>query len=297
MLPQSLVAVLVILGAVPAPAVGQTKLEWKFNKGDVFYQKSDTMVKQAMTIMGMKIDQDMDNSTIASFTVVDKLNDGSVVLEQKIEEIGVKNAGVGAPIGQMLQQMKGASFKITLSPKLKVTKFEGYEDLMKKIGGDDPVAGRMLRAMMTEDTLKKSVEEAFAFVPDAPVKKGDSWERQMEVPLGPLGALNATNKYTYEGQEKGLEKISVVSNMKYTAPKDGDGGLPFKISKGDLKADNAKGTIYFDAAKGRLAESEMKMKLKGSLTISAMGNELTMDMEQDQTVKITVTTEKPKPRP
>jgi hypothetical protein len=148
--------------------------------------------------------------------------------------------------------------------------------------------------MMTEDTMKKSAEEAFNFLPEKPVSKGEKWQRKLEVPLGPLGSLASIHNYTYEGMENKLAKISVTATMTYNPPKaDAGGQLPFQITKGNLKADDAKGTILFDPAAGRLASSSMTMRIKGSLTISAMGQELAMDMDQNQDVKIEVSDKPP----
>jgi hypothetical protein len=298
MLRQVYCGILLLLAAA-APAAAQTKLEWKFNEGDKFYQETTTVLNQTLKVMDQQIKQDMENTTVASFSVLKKNADGSLVVEQKIESIKSKNTGGVAPVGNIFRQMEGTTFRITFSPKMEITKFEGYNELIKKIGGDDAAVGKLIRSMMSEETLKHSVEEAFRFLPDGPVSKGATWQRKQAVPLGPLGNLNATNTYTYDGPAtldgKTLEKISFAPSITYQAPKGDVAGLPFQITAGNMKAEDAKGTMYFDAAAGRLVQSETKMRLKGSLTVSASGQKMTMDLDQEQTSKIRITTTNPVP--
>src|SRR5262249_24469090 len=189
----------------------------------------------------------------------------------------VKNAA-GAPGGtddKFNQQLVGATFKVTVNPKGEVTKFEGYDDLMKKLVGDDANGRKVFQAIMPEEAFKRSAAEAFAFLPDQPVKTGAQWERKLETSLGPLGSFSTKRQYTYEGQEqadnKTLEKITFTASTAYTPRKPGDTTFPFQVSKGDLKVEDLKGVIYFDAAAGRLVRSESSMKVRGNVTIVISG--------------------------
>ena len=148
-------------------------------------------------------------------------------------------------------------------------------------------------------SLKKSIEESFAFLQDD-TKMGKPWTREYTVGLGPLGSVNATHTYNYEGNlSRGgqmLAKIGVVATVSYQAPKgEAASGLGFQITKGELKADNAKGTIWFDAQNGRLVESDMKMHLKGNLTVSANGQDFPMEMDQQQSIRVRISKDPPAP--
>jgi hypothetical protein len=279
------------------PASAQTQLKWNFQENAKFYQRTDTALKQSMRVMGRDTKQEMNYVTVLSSTVLRKSPDGSVVLEQKIEAMEPKKAEGGEAAAGVLAELVGSSFRITLSPQMQVMKFEGYEDLVKKLSRDDPTATKTVRAMMPEETLRRSAEEAFAFLPEGKVNRGDKWERRLTVPLGPLGNLAAVYQYTYEGPERvdgqTLEKIAVTANLTYQAPKGEGAGLPFQVTKSDLRAETASGSIYFDATRGRLVRSSMTLRLKGTLTISAMGQEFPLEMEQDQTVRMVLSDQNP----
>jgi hypothetical protein len=208
----------------------------------------------------------------------------------------VKGA-TGAPIPD--DKLQGATFTLTLNPKLEVTKLEGYNDLIKKLAGDDANVLKTVKSILSEELLMKSAKEAFAFLPAKQVKEGDTWgkDHTVKMPLGPLGTLETTSLYKYEGKgklnDKEYDKISFTTTVEYSAPKE-DQGLAFKVTKGELKADNAKGTIYFDNTTGRLVQYEMTLNLTGTLTLSI--NNVPLDTKitkQEQSVKVTLLAENP----
>jgi len=295
MLKRCWIGVLVSLAAVALPAQGQVKMEWKFKEGDKFYLENTTVQKQTIEVLGQKIEQETENTTVTSFTVLKKEKD-STVIEQKIESVKVTSkGGLGGAMDKVAEQMKGATFKFTLDNKGQISKFEGFDEFIKKIAGDDAATAQIMKLVLNEDTVKQSASEAFGFLPEKAVSKGDKWKKEMIIPMGPLGSFKAEQDYTYLGEAKDGQEIGVASKMTYTAPKDNAGGvLPFKVTKGDFKTEEAKGTIVFDAAAGRLVREEMKMKLKGSMTIEAMGQTADMKMEQESTTKIRLLDKPPK---
>jgi len=279
--------VLVLLG-VAAPAQAQVKLEWKFKKGETYYVENKTDLKQTIDVMGMSVKQDMTNTTLASFAVKD-VSESNVVLEQKILDVKVKSSGgLGGGADKMTEKMKGAVFTITMSPNGKISKFEGYEDLIKRIAAENEEAGKLVKLMLTEETMKKGAEEAFGFLPNKAVDKGEKWKSSLTVPMGPIGTFKAENSYTYQGKSADGDEIAVAASMTYMPPKGDGGDLPFKVVKGDLKSEGAKGTIIFDREKGRMVRYTMNMVLKGSLTMEVQGNQIQMDMVQDQKSTIRV---------
>jgi hypothetical protein len=288
-------AAVLALGLLSLPVSAEVTLEWKFKEGDKFYLQTDSNLAQTITSAGTEVKQQIDQSMVSSFTVKKKNADGSLVLEQKIENVTVKTSGPGTMETKPPEGLKGAVFTITVNPKWKITKFEGYDALVKKLSGEDPAVDRLIRAFLPEEILKASAEEAFGFLPDKRVKKGDSWERELVYPLGPLGTLTATNKYTDEDKNKekvagkDVERITAAMTIKYQKPElkkpeEAAGALGLQILEGDLKAKDAKQTIYFDPAAGRLVKSETKLRVEGMLTYSAVGKKTEMEIKQEQTI-------------
>ncbi len=290
-------SVFLIVGGLAAPAAGQVTLEWKFNQGDTFLLESVSSFKQTLTTQGKESKQDFEMIAVLGFTVKER-NDNGVVLEQRIEHLSAKSGGTGVTDEKVVKQLIGATFTITLSPKMEITKFEGYDQLIKRLAGDETVQ-QTIKAVLTEDAMKKSVREALAFLPGKPVEKGAKWEVKSEEPLGPLGTLTRTIQYTYAGPDKfeGKEahKITFTGSVTYAVPK-ADATAPIQIAKGKIEADGLKGTIFFDAAAGRLLASETQMRLKGDLTLTISGTTIETKMQQELTNKTRLLGQKPAPK-
>src|SRR5262249_51397983 len=144
-----------------------------------------------------------------------------------------------------------------------------------------------LQAVLPKETLMKSACEAFGFLP---AKDEKTWTREFATPLGPLGALTVKNTYQDESDDqldgKAVRKISFDSTITYSPPSAEPTAAPqaaFRVVKGELKrADQNKGTIYFDAAAGRLAAMNQQIKLKGQLSLILQGTRIDAQVDQDQ---------------
>jgi hypothetical protein len=301
-------ALLLLVAAFPAPAdEAAVKLEWKLKKGDTFFLKTDSIVKQTMRTpsLNKELKLETEQTTVFSVTVRDVASDKSVVLEYKIEGATAKSSTAGSAAAadeKLNQQLVGATFTVTLGPKGEVTKFEGYDGLVKKFAGDDKNAEKLVRAVLSEAELKARATDALGFLPDGPVKDGAKWERTSTLPFGPLGSFDLVRKYTYNGPAKApsgkaQEQILYQVEAKYSAPAKAEKApaLPFQVVKGDLKAENFKGVIFFDAAAGRLDYTDMTVILKGTVTFGGPGQGGNIDTEVtvDQVVRTAVSDKNP----
>jgi hypothetical protein len=278
-------AVLLLVGA-SGPAHAAVKLDWKFKEGDKFYFENKTQLKQTVEAMGQKIKFDMDTTMVTRYTVKKKTQD-AMVLESKIETVKIKSDSDAArEMEKVLDNLKGASFTITLSSTGKIQKFEGYEDLIKKIAKQDENAAKMFKGIMAESTFKQEVEDYFFFGPDKAVDKGDAWKKTQKVSMGPLGNMKAVNQYTYKGKTKEGEQIDMTAKLTYEPPQGNNQAFPLKITKGDFKSTSYKGTLWFDAARGRLVRYQVNTMIKAQLTAEVMNQ--TIDMSLDQTVQGTI---------
>jgi hypothetical protein len=282
MIRSSRLVVLVVSATVALPAYGQVMLAWKFKEGDKFYVEDVSTMKQKIGFMGMGFEQSNKTTMVTSYTVTRKVGD-EVTLVQKIEGVDVKSqGGLGGDLDKMMEKLKGATFTLTLGPRGKIERFEGYAEFIKKIAGRNEEAARMVKLMVTEAVLKRGAEEMFGFLPEMPLGKGDRWKRESTIPFGQLGSLKALSEYTYDGPEKDGEAISVKSTLTYSTPK-GDAGFGVvKITKGNLKSEGGRGSLVFDMDKGRRVRQSLAMVFRGSLTMDIMGNAVDMDVHIDQ---------------
>jgi hypothetical protein len=299
-----------LTAALPAWAQPEVKLAWKFKEGDKFYLSTLSTIKQSMAVRQLpgpldkdfKFDketldkfvadkeskQDLEQSTLFSVTVQKVNPDGSAVLEQKVESVGIKalSSGATAPDEKIAQQLVGASFKVTLGPGGRVEKVENFDDLVKKIAEGDAAMQKIVQSVLSPENLKQSSGDVFSFLPDKPVKPGAKWELTTRTLLGALGGLATTKMYTYEGPQPldgaQRDKITFTAATKYEAPEKADtAALNYQVVKGDLQTPVFSGSIYFDNDKGRLVQSEMVMELRGGIALAVGNTTLLTKVSQD----------------
>jgi hypothetical protein len=290
--------VVVVLGAWTAPAAGRVTLAWKLNEGDRFYLEEKTTAAQNLTFMGRDVKQGLEQTRVTRFTVLKRKPDNSLVLEEKIETVRAKLTGKVPITAKLLRDLEGATFRITLNPQLRVTRFEGYETLMKKLGKEEEV-GKVLRALIPKEGLSQQVEALFRFLPDKPVRQGARWTFTAVRPLGFLGSLQTTNRCTREPDERveggQAVRLAVAVTRAVFEPAGAGGELPFRVVKGNVKLDKDKTgeTVWFSARRGRIIKSRRRTVLGGSVTVDAMGAMLTIDVEHEETVAARVLDKNP----
>ncbi len=276
-------------------------IKWKFEKDKKFYQEMATKTVQNMKVMGLEVNQTQEQTFFFAWEVKDVDTNQNVTLSQKIE--GVKlaidiagnritydssNPGTGnTSLAEFFKQLVGAEFKLTLDPSMKVTKVDGREEFLKRLGQSNQTMEPLLKKVLNEEALKQMADPTFGMVPGKPVAVGDSWTRESRLNLGPVGGYKNTYKYTVESVDNGIAKIKVEMALVYETPTDAGEGLPFRIKAAKLASKDSGGTITFDTNKGRLEKMEMKVKLEGDLEIEISGAATKVEMKQDQETKTT----------
>jgi hypothetical protein len=273
---------LLVLVAWAGSARGQVKLEWKFHEGVTLYFEAETVQKQELTFMGKPFKQTEKVSQLISLSVKEA-KPGATILVQRIEKVKIQSEGSAVTSGdaKLAEKMAGTAFMLTLDAAGRITTFEGYDAFIKKVSDGNAEAEKLARAMLPEEVLRHAADEFFQFLPLTAVKKDTVWKRDETLPLGPLGSFKTATQFTYEGIDKDGEVISAKTALTYVPPTAGAG--VFKITKGNLNADDARGRYVFDADKGRLVHAQRSMMLKGNLTIDFMGKQADMAVMMDMT--------------
>src|SRR5262245_39726040 len=103
---------LLVFGVAAVPALADTKLEWNLKEGDQFYAQVVMATKQKMNVLGMDINEDMDQTTTASFKVLKKTEDGGYAIEQKIESLKMEGGGMASAfLGDFYKKFEGVTCK------------------------------------------------------------------------------------------------------------------------------------------------------------------------------------------
>jgi hypothetical protein len=264
-------------------------LKWKLSAGDVFYNKTTVAMKQSMEVMGQSIDQKMTMTTVLRFKVK-SVNAGSTVVEMTYLKNEIDAQGL--PGVNPASNLKNVTFIATLNDKMEVTKLEGYEKFLEALGADNEELAPLMKAMLPETAIRQMFGQTFVLAPAKPVAVGDKWDRTTKVALGPLGTMTTKEQLKLDAVKGDLATIRVKGDLSFT-PGEGNAGLPFKITKADLMAEKYEGTLTFNTALGRLAESKAVMNLNGTLTVSVAGQELEAKLSQESTTVSVISDKNP----
>jgi hypothetical protein len=279
------------------PASGdKVALKWKFEKDKPFYQELTTTTTQNMKVMGQDVSQKQSQTFFFSWTPKDLDKDGNWTIEQKIEGVkmtitindqsimfdSTNPAAANNPLADFFKALIGATFKLTVDKDMKVTKVDGRNEFIAKLGSANSQMEPLLKKILSDDALKQMADPTFGVVPNGDVAKGQTWTKTSELNLGPIGSYTNTYKYTFEGMEGDLAKIKVETTLNYKIPTEQEQGLPFKIKSATLASKSGGGTIFFNVKKGRVEKSELNLNLEGSLDIEIGGTTTKVDLKQEQ---------------
>jgi Family of unknown function (DUF6263) len=291
---------LLAMAAAPA-ARAQVKLEYKFPEGQTLTYKSTTKVNQVITINGMEIPTEAEETTLVSQATGKRAGDSTLPVKLKVEshrtdltipggiQITYDTKDPNAKIdNEQLKFLEDVfklagqiAYTIVLDDKNKIKAVEGTEAMLEKADKLDEKIRSTMRSQLNADKLKSKFEQSHQNVPDVLARPGESWERTETFESGDQG-LKLRKKYEYAGTEKKgdktLDKITskVIEVKLIQEPND---AAPLQVTKSDLKVELSEGTILFDREAGCAVETREKLHIKGTATYSIGGQELPGELD------------------
>jgi hypothetical protein len=275
----------------PSPGTEETRIAWRFEKGDVLRYRNTMEMEQ--TVSGPA---DVTVKTTTAQVLAQKVlavdDDGTASMKCTWEALRMR---VAAPMGagmeydstdpastppqamKGLARLVGLAFDMRMRPTGEVLALQGVDAAVAKLFPEgEPSAAGMKAAfagMLDEEGLKRTLETAVW--PEQPVAVDDTWERDVEMPIGPLGTLRAHYRYTYEGPAEELgahcAKVGVEFTMTAGASKPDFSHLPgadvldVEVEIGDS---DGSGTLWFSTERGRLVRSDMATGIELVLRMS-----------------------------
>jgi hypothetical protein len=283
-------------------ARAQVKLEYKFPEGQKLSYKTTMKMHQVLTISGMEVPTDVDQTVVASQTIGKRREDSSVPLTSKVESLHAELTLPGginvtfdssdpnvkieneqlAFLGEVFKLASEIAYTVVLDGQNKVKAVEGTEKLMEKADKLTPQARDAIRSRVETDKIKKQFEQSHRNLPDVLARAGEPWERDESMDIGGGQTLSFRKRYEYAGTEKKgdktLDKItSKAFEVKYSM--DPDSQSPLKVTKSDLKIDSSEGTILFDREQGCVVEAGGKTRIKGTMGFSINGQDLPGELD------------------
>jgi hypothetical protein len=309
------VAILLLLDRGAALDQDVVDLKWKFEKGKPFYQEFTTETTRQVNLTGEKLPDlpDLFKHTYYLSWTPERYNEleKTWVIRLKIDGIKVESDSSGKRIRfDSTKDMRnpdpglgavpsfvGAQFKVMVRPNRTDARIERGDELIKKLRDHDTQTSELLKLFLDDDTLREWADPGHATLPNRPVRKGDSWDRNINTMISSVGGWQGASKYTFEdAQEKNndLVRISVKTSMKYMPPpKKLAGTQPFKTVDAQIQAKDANGSLLFDIRKGRVASSRATLKLEGTFKIEIDGMVSEVKFSEMQTTTTRTSDENP----
>jgi hypothetical protein len=276
-------------------------LRWRFAPGKAFYQEVTYEVTQTMKVQGMEV-KSPQSYTLWSRWEPLKQEGGKWALKQTV--LGAKidlgrgtppylyDKGPPDPSDQALDQLRGASFVVTLGPDFRVAKVEGVEAFLQRAFRNKPAEVKRIAQTILPVLLDMGTTGTFSIGPadGRKVKRGESWTRKSSTDAGPVGKWAGAARYTYQGKDECYDKIAVETTLKYEPPAT-DAAATFRLKELRLGRAGGPGVILFDSTRGRLVRSAVEVRIEGTFIVASGGleTEVWLSQRQKTTIKITDT--------
>ena len=262
------------------PTYGQKLLRWELKPG----QALDVQFTQDMTIQMNAMGRDLQSSADMGMTMrwnVESVEpDGTARIRQSIDQLSMRLETPGSdpieydsaqeeePVGTAVilatsvDPMVGVEFTQQMSSAGEILAVELSEQAKQQL--DAAPSGAQLKEILSQNGLKALLSQAATVFPTTPVKPGDSWTGST-TSKSPVGNLSMDMTYTYRGTEMSngqpLEKIDVEMTVRFPEP-NATNGMSIAV-----RNQKNTGTLYFDAAAGRFAMSELNQNMRLVTTV------------------------------
>jgi hypothetical protein len=285
-----LITPLLGLALFTAAAPAETTLKPRFQEGATFRTKETSQTRQSLKLGGQNQETAAETAIISQSKVGRRNAEGDLTIETTYTEIV---AEISLPAGKKVTynsktgeaKSDDPNFEIILE-KLKGMNGLTFTAVVDKDNKLKSISGLPADAGASPEEVKTAMQNNLDRYPAMPVNPGDTWEREIIVPLGQgqLFKLQRTFKYigpdvrsTVTGTTR-LEKITAATeSIEYQIGP--DSAIPGKVTKSDLKAKTGETTVLFDPAKGRTVEASDKLHVTGAIALSIMGIDLPGELD------------------
>lgn len=277
----SLLALSLAVAGWSLPAEAQVKLQHKLNESRKSTTHTTMKIKQTLTLAGMGLDSESDRFVIATRQSGKRDAEGNLRVEQKTDKLTVTaklpgglsltfdsddpNKKADNPaLEPLLQVMRASAAARTVFVFDKSGKVAAVEGLDKAAEG----LPEELRGDFNPELVKKVANQELENLPNDPVKPGDTWTRNSELPLGSGQMMALTTEYKYVGDvQEGNQTFDKIE-AKTTAVSfsiAADSNLPLKVTKSDLKPTESSEVLLFDRGAGEWHSMKAKLRIQGNL--------------------------------
>jgi len=297
-------AILVGLATSIATADDGLQLQYKQQKGERIIYRNKSELKQSQTIMGMTLENTFNTDAVSSATLDGTDEKGNAQVTIKNERLKVKAtigplgdysfdsqsserdmaSMIGVYLTPMLERMSTATYQMVIAPDGDVVEVKGYTELLADLLKDNPFAGAA--GSHSNEAAKMQYSEVFPKLPKKPLKVGETWEVNADMPMPGIGKVRGRSVYRYVGPDKVGDRATAKIEVNGEATIELDIDQAGSKVTGMLTTTAARGTIQFDVAAGRLLSHESTNSVSGDLNVNAGGMNIPVRHEQNQKVTV-----------
>jgi hypothetical protein len=275
-------AMMVVVSAVASAAGADTKLRWKFAKGEKLGYALSQKTSVSMEATGKKMETSFTQAADMTWEVKEIDKEGNALMVQTIDrfrfrmtvqgkEIELDTAKAEDPPGapeamtKLFRALVGSPFTMKITPRGEIRDFKvpaRVLEAFKTAGPDGAMFG-------SEENLRNMAGQSLVPFPEAAVAPGKSWNIVRKLPMQ-FGTMVMDIKYTLEAATSPIENIGI--EVKATVePKE---GVPVEVK---VTSQDAKGHFRFDNSAGVLTKSDLVQKM--SMTVTISGQQFPQDVE------------------
>ncbi|WP_373652794.1 DUF6263 family protein [Schlesneria sp. DSM 10557] len=265
----------------------EVNLKLKFEEGSKSVVHRDTKATQTLTLAGMDVDTTSTSFAISRSSIGQRETDGTLKVEEKLESLQSEvifpggsvqfdsaNPDKKAAIPQLesLMEIFRAAFRLSVSVELDA---DNKVKSVKLPEGEYDKLSEEAKSHFSPESLQKTFERAFEFLPSEAVKKGDTWERSSETNLGAGQVMSFRTKYEYEGTvEQGGETLDKITGKVFDVNYSINGNPMLQVTQSDLKVTSSESTHLFNRKLGQAVSHTSKTHIVGPLTLVINGTTL-----------------------
>jgi hypothetical protein len=280
---------LAILHIVPARAADP--VTWKFKVGEGnHYRMTQKMTIDIQMDEGASETQDITNVIDMSWIADEVNDDGSARLTQTIDRMQMtiepkgrdkvefdskatdELQGFAAMVAPLFRELSRAKFKLTMSPRGKVSDVEVPESLVAALAASPGAAvmGDLATAKGLEDTMSR-----MSFEMPETLETGTTWTSTTETNNPALGKQTITITYKYVGpREKDGAKLEVFEPRLEIAFAGG-------VAIATIEEQKSSGEVLFNRSAGRLESTRLDHTMKLKLVVAGQTLNQTLTQSTD----------------
>ncbi len=268
------------------------RLQWKLEPGQRLYQELVVSQKSTCQVQGLEIATGLKYFVLSSFTVEDIASDGTATIRQKVESTRLLEADAMARsvFGDLLTKLSGTTFRLTLSPQMKVIALDAADDAFPIVAGGNPMSGQplMMASLVDRDGWRELNQLTF-FQPGRTLNTKDRWQQPLTHSWGPLGSWKGHADYRFQGERDGLAQVVYELKLAHQPPATGAvGKLPFQPTDAKFQTEKAGGMVLFDRRRGRVERAAETFHVRGSMAIEVLGQKASIGVVEQQDFQLRI---------